>query len=226
MIRLVFKKDWILLSHGRGISTVSYIKRSEHQKLIGKKPDCFDNAANSNQTITDDLKVVMDEQEKVIAAANVQYASTWLLERDIWLQSVDGTLKANTDTLSRGRVVSVNPGVGSIGREQQYIHPYIVLGEYRETFIGVPITNMAKNKKEEYYLRHFFEVELIHSSDDPKPFTEYRVKKRSVADLRNISGIDKRRIVQDPLYSTAKFAPDSYLNAVSEKIRTSLAIII
>ena len=205
---------------------MSYINRSEHEKLIGKKPACFVNAANSNEAIVNDLKNVMTEQEKVISQANIQYASTWLLEKDIWLQSMEGTLYVNTDTLSRGRVVSVNPGVGSIGREQQYIHPYIVLGEHKETFIGVPITNMAKNAKQEYYLRHFFEVELIHATDIPKPFTEYRVKKRSVADLRNISGIDKRRIVQDSLYPTAKFAPDSYLNAISEKIRASLAIII
>jgi len=203
---------------------LSYINRSKHEQLIVKKPDCF-NQSSSNSIITEDLKIITNEQDKIVAGSNIQYASTWLLEKDLWLQTENNTLPPNKEILSRGRVVSVNPGVSGIGREQRYIHPYIVLGEYQETFIGVPITNMAMNRQtSEYYLRHFFEVEMIHSND-PKPFTEYRVQKRSVADIRNISGVDKRRIIVDPLYSNEKFAPDSYLNAISEKIRASLAVI-
>jgi hypothetical protein len=203
---------------------LSYINRSTHEQLIVKKPDCF-NQSNSNQVIAEDLKIITNEQDKILSGSTIQYASTWILERDLWLQTENNTLSPNKEILSRGRVISVNPGVSGIGREQRYIHPYIVLGEYQDTFIGVPITNMAKNKKtEEYYLRHFFEVEMIHSNGT-KPFTEYRVQKRSVADIRNISGVDKRRIIKDPLYSNAKFAPDSYLNAISEKIRASIAVI-
>lgn len=200
-----------------------YIERSKHEKLIDKKPECY-NKSNTESEISTDLELILEEQKKIITENDVKFASTWLLERDLWLQAEVNSLVKNIDTLSRGRVVLVNPGVSNIGREQRYIHPYIVLGEHQETFIGVPITNMAYDKKNNrYYLRHFFEVELVHSSKDPKPFTEYRVSKRSIADIRNISGMDKRRIIKDQLYSDEKFAPKTYLNAISEKIISSLA---
>ena len=64
-------------------------------------------------------------------------------------------------------------------------------------FIGVPITNMAFDSKNEVFiLRNPFEVELKNPSSNfkDKPFFQYWVKKPSVADIRNICGLDKRRI--------------------------------
>jgi len=198
------------------------IDRLKYEELTSKSPDCFERA-DTDKNILSDLEKVHGESRDLISDQTIKYAATWLLEKDLWLESEKGILQANTEVLSRGRVVLVNPGTGNIGREQKYVHPYIVLGEYKETFIGVPITNMAKNG-DRYYLRHFFEVELINP-EGRKPFNEYRCSKPSVADVRNISGLDKRRIIQDELYSDKKYVPSTYLNAISEKIRSSLAII-
>ena len=147
------------------------------------------------------------------------------LLRDIWVEAENKSLIEQTDTLSRGRVISVNPGVANIGREQRFIHPYIVLGEFKETFIGIPITNMAFNKEENsYYLRNIFEVELKNPVGK-KPYKEFRVKKPSIADIRNISGLDKRRIIKNQLYYDKKFAPSTYMDDISNKIRDTIAII-
>jgi len=203
---------------------MSYIDRSKHEDLIKQMPGCFEDSAK-NESVMSDLEILHKESKELVSGKNIKYTGTWLLERDLWLQSETNVLDKHTETLSRGRVVLVNPGVGNIGREQRYVHPYIVLGEYRDTFIGVPITNMAKDKDSKYYLRHFFEVKLIDPEGE-KPFTEYRCTKPSVADVRNISGFDKRRIIQDRLYAEGKYAPSTYLNSISEKIRSSLATII
>ena len=128
-----------------------------------------------------------------------------------------------TETLSRGRAVNVIIGVDGIGREQKYPHVYIVLGEYKDTFIGVPITNMAFDfKKKMNYIRHYFEVELKNPNYN-KPFNQFRCVKPSVADVRNICGLDKRRIIQNQLFFDKKFVPKEYLDAISDKIRDSLA---
>lgn len=199
-----------------------YIDENKYIQAVRTKPDCFNKCDISNYT--DDLNLFSNELKDIISDSTIQFASTHLLEQNIWLLAQKGELEANVDTLSRGRVVLVNPGVRGIGREQRFIHPYIVLGEFKETFIGVPITNKAKNKDGKFYLRNFFEVDLIEP-DYEKPFEEYRCSKPSVADIRNISGLDKRRIILDSLYTEKKYAPKSYLNAISEKIRSSLAIL-
>lgn len=202
----------------------SHIDRSKHETLIDKKPDCF-NQSHTDESIVTDLEKLHYESKQLITNQNIKYSGTWLLERDIWLQSEKNTLPRHTDTLSRGRVVLVNPGTGNIGREQRYVHPYIVLGELDDTFIGVPITNMATDKQTgKYYTRHFFEVQLKNPGGK-KPFKEYRCSKPSVADIRNIAGLDKRRIIQDQLYIDEKYVPKTYLDAISQKIRSSLALI-
>ena len=201
---------------------MGFIDRLKHEGKIDKIPDAFNKSETDNDIITD-VELLQAEYKKLLADQNIKYAGTWLLERDLWLATENKLLPANTDTLSRGRVVLVNPGVSNIGREQKYVHPYIVLGEHKDTFIGVPITNMAKDKKNGvFYLRHFFEVEL-KNPEGKKPFNEYRCAKPSVADIRNIAGLDKRRIIQDQLYTDKKYAPSTYLDAISQKIRESLA---
>ena len=199
-----------------------YIDENKYIQAVSNKTDCYNTCDITKYT--EDLETFSDELKDIISVNTIQFASTHLLEQNIWLRAQKNESVLNIETLSRGRVVLVNPGVVSIGREQRFIHPYIVLGEFKETFIGVPITNKAKNRDGKYYLRNFFEVDLIEP-DYAKPFEEYRCNKPSVADVRNISGLDKRRIITDTLYTDKKFAPKAYLNAISEKIRNSLAII-
>lgn len=82
---------------------------------------------------------------------------------------------------------------------------------------------MAYNEEsKKYYLRNYYEVEL-KNPQTKKKFNEYRTKKPSIADIRNIAGLDKRRIVDSELKEQKKFAPDTYLHAISMKIRESLA---
>jgi hypothetical protein len=184
------------------------------------------NQCSNEEGFQEDIQTIFAEYQSIIINNTIEYASTWLLDRDIWVEAENKSLIEQTDTLSRGRVISANPGVANIGREQRFIHPYIVLGEFKETFIGIPITNMAFNRKEDnYYLRNIFEVELKNPVGK-KPYNEFRVNKPSVADLRNISGLDKRRIIKNQLYYDRKFAPSAYMNDISNKIRDTIAIII
>lgn len=202
-----------------------YIDRDKHYAHLTIEA-CDNKPASSIEPIVQDTERLLTEYGSHVKNHSIQFAATWLLEKDIYLQSENRALTAEEKndherTLSRGRVVLVNPGVTGVGREQKYIHPFIVLGEHKGMFIGVPITNMAQNKKTgEYYLRNFFEVELV-DPNTKKPFTEFRCKKPSVADLRNISGLDKRRITRD----IEKFVPKTYLDAISHKIRGSIAIL-
>ena len=106
---------------------MSFLDRSKHEGLIENKPDCYEDS-HTNGDVISDLELIHAESRKLIEGQNIKFAGTWLLERDLWLQSENKTLAAHTETLSRGRVVLVNPGVGNIGREQKYVHPYIVLG--------------------------------------------------------------------------------------------------
>lgn len=202
---------------------MSYINKQKHHDIISQKDKRHDKCKPTEYET--EFLTVSNEFKGVFSEGTVQFASTYLLEKNMWLLAEKQEVPLETATLSRGRVVLVNPGVNGIGREQRYIHPYIVLGEYKETFIGVPITNKAKNKAGEYYLRNYFEVDLI-DPDEVKGFTEYRNTKPSVADVRNISGLDKRRIIQNTLYLDKKFAPKTYLNAISTKIRESIALIV
>lgn len=196
------------------------IDREEYTKML-LQPSCADNFHND---LSSDISTILTKIKGVLDENEFQFIATWLLENDLWVNCQQNNFKIDTETLSRGRVITVNPGVTNIGREQRYIHCYIVLGEFHETFIGVPITNMAFNQtSQQYYLRNVFEVELINPNTK-KPFTEFRVKKPSIADIRNISGFDKRRIIKNQLYYDKKFAPKTYMDAISEKIRATLAL--
>lgn len=201
----------------------------KYTDLSFKYPDCNEKWKKikgiEEEEIKSDIKEIMNNYIEKLDDTSLKHIYALLKEKEIFIESENKTLDANCEVLSRGRVVMVNPGSDGIGREQRYIHPYIVLGEFKETFIGVPITNMAyNNEKKEYYLRNYFEVEL-KDPDTKKKFTEYRTKKPSVADIRNICGLDKRRIVESELSKVRKYAPDTYLNAISKKIRESIAII-
>ncbi len=184
-----------------------------------------DNENNVLRNIVDKyIDGVFDKYKILVKSKLVKFIASWILEKDLWLNSEDNLLPPETETLSRGRAVNVVIGVNGIGREQKLPHVYIVLGEHNDTFIGVPITNMAYDKrKRACYLRHYFEVELTNPLYD-KPFNQFRCKKPSVADVRNISGLDKRRILKNQLYTDKKFVPEEYLNAISDKIRESLAL--
>lgn len=203
---------------------MSLIDRAKHETFCIQADSTKQTCANQ-EGVTEDIKKVFDEYNSVVSSNNLKYSSTWLLERDLWLQSEKGSSEFDNETLSRGRIVAVNPGVSNIGREQRFIHYYIVVGEYEDTFIGIPITNMAYDKeKGKYYLRHFYEAELINP-DVPKPFNQFRCNKPTVADVRNIAGLDKRRIVKNALYNSKKYVPNTYLEAIAKKIRETLAIL-
>ncbi len=198
------------------------IDGSKYKNLMGDKAKRF-KPVTGRQDVLDDIDKVLMGYKAILHQQNLQFISTWLLDIHL-LHEVEVNQKSVVEeTLSRGRVVHVNPGADNLGREQRFVHPYIVLGEFKGTFIGVPITNMAKNKQtEKYYTRNVFEVELVDPPGEEK-YTEYRCRKKSVADVRNIRGLDKRRISQDPLYETPRFAPNLYLDAISDKIKETIA---
>lgn len=193
--------------------------------LLNDKPNCYTNR-NAEEPFITDIERVIGEYKMVISGSSAEFTSTWLLEKDTWIQGETRILAEELDILSRGRVVNVNPGASRIGREQRFIHPYIVLAEHKDTFIGIPITNQAYSKKDNvYYLRHPFEVELLlRDPESKKPYKQFRCRKPSVADTRNISGLDKRRIIKDALYADKKTVPDEYLEDISVKIRSTIAL--
>lgn len=204
---------------------MGYINRENHMRLLYDRPTCYTNR-NSSEPFLTDINLIIGKYKNVVDNQNAEFTSTWLLEKDVWIQGEEKTLPEERDTLTRGRVVNVNPGASRLGREQRFIHPYIVLAEHKETFIGVPITNMAFDKKSKmHYLRHAYEVELVlNDPTTPKPFKQFRCVKASVADIRNIGGLDKRRILKDKLYFDKKTVPDEYLTSISEKIKTTIAL--
>jgi len=199
----------------------------KHKNLSFTYPNCnmkwkSIEEINENE-IELDIKNIMKQYIDKLDDVSLKHIYALLKEKQLFVQAENKEIEADMTTLSRGRVVMVNPGSDGIGREQRHIHPYIVLGEFKETFIGVPITNMAYNEEsKKYYLRNYYEVEL-KNPQTKKKFNEYRTKKPSIADIRNIAGLDKRRIVDSELKEQKKFAPDTYLHAISMKIRESLA---
>jgi len=202
-----------------------YINREQHMSLLSDKPNCYNNR-NVEEPFITDIERVIGEYKTVINNSSAEFTSTWLLEKDTWIQGENKILVEDRDILSRGRVVNVNPGASRIGREQRFIHPYIVLAEHKDTFIGIPITNKAYSRTENaYYLRHPFEVELLlRDPSSTKPYKQFRCRKPSVADTRNISGLDKRRIIKDSLYADKKTVPSEYLEDISDKIRSTIAL--
>lgn len=179
--------------------------------------------------IKEDLSnILLDIGIKIIDNKNIEYAGTYVLEKALMLNAEFNGMLEDRTILQKSRVVSVNPGSDNIGREQRYVHFYIVLAEHENMFIGVPITNMAfDNVKNAYVLRNPFEVGLINPNPDmkKKPFNQYWVTKPSVADIRNITGLDKRRILRNNLYNNAKYAPSEYMIAIRDKIKTLFNIV-
>lgn len=182
------------------------------------------NSCKSDSTlITDVTELSLDIAIETIENKDIEYSGTYVLEKFLFCQAEFNKMPFDETKLGRGRVVSVNPGSDNIGREQRYIHYYIVLAEYKNMFIGVPITNMAFDKNNnKHYLRNPFEVELINPSSDlsKKPYKEYWTTKPSVADIRNISGLDKRRILNNNIYNQVKFAPQKYMDDIKSKMLT------
>lgn len=201
----------------------------KYQELSFKYPDCNNKWKEINEIneeeIRQDIQDIMIKYIATLDKTSLKHIYALLKEKELFVKCENKEVQDDTTTFTRGRVVMINPGSDRIGREQRYIHPYIILGEFKETVIAVPITNMAFNKKtQKYYLRNPYEVEL-KNPDTKKKYTEYRTKKRSVADIRNICGFDKRRIVDSQLNHDIKFAPKEYMNDISENIIKNLAII-
>ena len=158
----------------------------KHKELSFTYPGCnnkwIEIAEINKVEIEEDIKNIMKDYIDKLDKVSLKHIYALLKEKELFIKSESNEIEPNMETLSRGRVVMVNPGADGIGREQRHIHPYIVLGEFKETFIGVPITNMAYNKKnEEFYLRNYYEVEL-KDPDTKKKYNEYRTKKPSVAE--------------------------------------------
>lgn len=194
---------------------MSYIDRSYYEQRATNKFKDKDKKPSTDIKIIKDITTIISKINNKIAQSSIQDAATWLLEKDDWL-SFEESGPEHYPQLGRGRVINVNPGIDNIGREQRYIHMYIVLAEYKETFVGVPITN-AKIKNNKPVLRNEMEVLLINPNYK-KPYKEFRCPKPSVVDLRNIRGFDKKRIVKDSLYKTGRFIPDTYKSDIDNAI--------
>jgi hypothetical protein len=163
-----------------------------------------------------------------ITNESVEHSGTMLLEKSIYIDSEYNGMSPIFNAINVGRVLQINPGSDNIGREQRYVHCYIVLAEIQTMIIAVPITNMAFDKdRREYYLRNDFEVELQNPDSDfkKKPFTEFWCIKPSIADIRNIAGLDKRRIVQNSFFAYPKYAPSTYLIDIRTKMKILFGIV-
>lgn len=175
---------------------------------------------DKNQHIDPNIEIsinkIICEMLEILKTFSIQSVSTWLLDKNNW---IDYELNGDKSYpyLGKGRVVNVNPGVDNIGREERFIHMYIVLAEYKETFIGIPITN-AKLVNEIPVLRNELEVFLVNP-DNKKPYKEFRCNKPSVADLRNIRCFDKSRIIKDSVYIAARIIPQTYKNSISDALK-------
>lgn len=178
-----------------------------------------DKCQNTDAKIAIDIDAVISKTTEIIKNSSIQYAATWLLDKNNW---IDFELNEDKDypTLGKGRVVNVNPGVDNIGREERLTHMYIVLAEYKETFIGIPITN-AKLVNGKPILRNEFEILLVNPNTK-KPFKEFRCNKPSVADLRNIRSFDKSRIIRDAVYTAARIIPQTYKDAINQTLKDTL----
>lgn len=191
------------------------INRKYYEQRIVNKFKDKDKKQSTDPNIGKDIDNTFSKIKELVKDSSIQHASTWLLDKTNWIDfEVNG--EQNYPQLGKGRVINVNPGVDNIGREQRYVHMYIVLEEYKETFVGIPITN-AKLEDGIPVLRNDMEVLLINP-EGKKPYKEFRCNKPSVADLRNIRGFDKKRIIQDNVYTAARTIPDTYKEAISKAI--------
>ncbi len=183
-------------------------------------PSKRDHCKTDSAIVNDLTEILLNKGEKILEAKNIEFTGTLVLDKSLFCDYEFNGVNEVTEFLPRARVVSVNPGSDNIGNEQRYIHYYIVLSQVDTMFVGVPITNMAyNNAKGCYYLRNPFEVELKNPNVKTKPFNQYWVKKPSVADIRNICGFDKRRIIQNNLFASPKYAPTEYMDAIKSKIK-------
>lgn len=195
---------------------MSNIDRQYYEERAAHSFADKDKLQSEDNKIGHDIDKVISKVSETIKGSTIQYAATWLLDKDEWLDfEVNGD--KNYPTLGKGRVVNVNPGVDNIGREERYTHLYIVLAEYKETFVGVPITNAKLLNDGTPVLRNELEVFLINPTTKKK-YKEFRCTKPSVADLRNIRCFDKSRIIKDGIYTAARIIPDTYKSAVREGI--------
>lgn len=194
---------------------MNYIDREYYKSraLNGFKDK--DKIQSQDKNIEPDIDKILCETGKKVKDFSIQDVATWLLDKDTWLDFEDNGNQPYPQ-LGKGRVINVNPGIDNIGREQRYVHMHIVLAEYKETFIGVPITN-AKIEKNKPVLRNELEV-LLKDPKYKKPFKEFRCPKPSVVDLRNIRGFDKKRIVEDKLYSSGRSIPNTYKRNIEQAI--------
>lgn len=190
---------------------------------------CKNDACNCDSDIIKDVPILLKEiGSEILNKKSIEYAGNFLLEKQLYLDCEFNGNAPVTDYIGRSRVISINPGSDNFGHEQRYIHCYIVLADEGSMIIGVPITNMAYDEQtNQNYLRNKFEVELVNPSPNfkEKPFNQFWVAKPSVADIRNITGVDKRRIVNNNLYSYAKYAPDEYMLAIKEAIKNLFKIL-
>jgi hypothetical protein len=193
----------------------------KYLKLLADKTTKL-NYCKSDCDISNDISDIVTETGiKLIENKNIEHAATYCLERYLFLSSEFSNKPLSDVTIGKNRILTVNPGANNLGREQRFLHYYVILAEFKDMFIGVPITNMAFDKvKTTYYLRHPFEAELKNPSTDmkKKPFNEFWITKPSVADVRNISGLDKRRIIDDNLFKQAKYAPKEYILSIKSKM--------
>ena len=102
-----------------------------------------------------------DYKNRATCASTIPHAANLILEKTTYIDCEYKAMPTLTATLGVGRVVTVNPGSDNIGREQRYLHCYIVMADMDTMFMGIPITNMAYDEKTKiYYTRHPFEVEF------------------------------------------------------------------
>jgi len=193
---------------------MSIDKKYYEERSSSKFPD-KDFKAISCKQIVDDVDEVMSEISRIIKEKSIFDVSTWILDKINWLDYEKNGSKIYPH-LGKWRVVNVNPGIDNVGREQRNIHMYIVLAEYKETFVGIPITNAAILNNVTV-LRNEMEVLLVNPKGK-KPFKEFWIVKPSVADLRNIRGFDKSCVIDDSLYQIGRIVPDTYQDAISKGI--------
>src|SRR5674536_171118 len=164
-----------LIKHTKEGNCMSNIDRQYYEERATYNFIDKDKLQDEDSNIEQDIDEIISKTSGIIKNSNIQYVSTWLLDKDAWLDFEENGRK-DYPTLGKGRVVNVNPGVDNIGREERYIHMYIVLAEYKETFIGVPITNAKLLADRSPILRNELEVILINPTTKKK-YTEFRCNK-------------------------------------------------
>ncbi|MCK4257341.1 MAG: hypothetical protein KAX49_00090 [Halanaerobiales bacterium] len=75
---------------------MSKVDRESYESLCGKKLDCFNNCA-SNEGIVNDIEVTQDKCSKIVKENNVMFASTWLLDRDLWVLSEENEISTEEE---------------------------------------------------------------------------------------------------------------------------------